>query len=49
MDGEEVLSYEFIGKITEEGTGSYLIQINANTGEEERVKSIDQDIYKNVS
>ncbi|MCK8817123.1 germination protein YpeB [Natroniella sulfidigena] len=49
VDGEEVLSYEFIGKITEEGTGSYLIQINANTGEEERVKSIDQDIYKNVS
>ncbi|MCK8828082.1 germination protein YpeB [Natroniella acetigena] len=49
VDGEEILCYEFIGRITEEGTGSYLIQINANTGEEEVIKSIDQDFYKNVS
>ncbi|WP_408955785.1 PepSY1/2 domain-containing protein [Natroniella sp. ANB-PHB2] len=49
VEGEEVLCYEFIGRITEEGTGSYLIQINANTGEEEVIKSIDQDFYKNVS
>jgi spore germination protein len=43
--GKERLCYEFVGNIKGE-TGAYKIKIDANTGQEADIKSIEDDIYQ---